>query len=73
MANGGRRVVIDDTHPSIVYSTNPPWILDDTGTRDSVGNFGKTLNTTLHGTPSNGSFSFSFSGIPNSVYFSRLC
>jgi len=64
-------VVIDDTHPSIVYSTNPPWILDDTGTKDDVGNFGKTLNTTLHGTPSNGSFSFSFSGIPIFVYVSR--
>jgi hypothetical protein len=63
MANGGRRVVIDDTHPSIVYSTNPPWFLDDTGTTDNVGNFGKSLNTTLHGTTANSSFSFSFSGI----------
>jgi hypothetical protein len=63
MANGGRRVVVDDTHPSIVYSTNPPWLLDNTGVMDNVGNFGKSLNTTLHKTGSDGSFSFTFSGM----------
>ncbi|KAF9560134.1 hypothetical protein CPC08DRAFT_637020, partial [Agrocybe pediades] len=56
-----RLVVVDDNDSSIFYSDS--WFLDDTKQKDDVGNFGPTLQGTLHGTNSNGTFTFSFSGI----------
>jgi hypothetical protein len=54
--------MVDDTDPSIHYTgTGQGWFQDE-GSRDGVGNFGATYNHTLHGTKSNGSFSFSFQG-----------
>jgi len=57
-----RRVVIDDTHPSIRFSSKPSWF-EQSDLKDNTGNSGKVLNSTLHGTDTNGSFSFPFSGM----------
>ena len=55
-----RLVVVDDNDSSIFYSKS--WFIDSTGRKDNQGNFGATLKGTLHGTNTNGSFTYNFSG-----------
>ena len=54
-----RWVVVDDTDPDITYSGQ--WFLDQ-GTQNGLGNFGPPYLSTLHGTSSDSSFSYSFHG-----------
>ncbi|PPQ69586.1 hypothetical protein CVT25_000960 [Psilocybe cyanescens] len=61
-----RQIIIDDNDSSIVYSPN--WTLESDGEKDSAGNFGPTLRSTLHGTSSNGTFRYQFSGTQISVF-----
>jgi hypothetical protein len=55
-----RLIMVDDTDSSIHY-TGQGWF-QDTGSRDGAGNFGPTYKHILHGTKSDGSFSFQFNG-----------
>ena len=55
-----RLIVVDDSDPQIQYSGSG-WFRDS-GSVDSVGNFGPTYQHSLHGTNSSSSFSFSFHG-----------
>lgn len=54
-----RWVIVDDTDPAITYTG--PWFPDQ-GTLNSLGYFGPPYLGTLHGSKSNASFSYSFSG-----------
>ena len=53
-------IIVDDTDPGIQYS-NSGWF-EDYGSQDADGNWGPTYNKSLHGTKTNGNFSFSFQG-----------
>jgi hypothetical protein len=55
-----RYIIVDDVDPTIQYTGS--WPLSDQGSQNSVGNFGPAYNSTLHGTTTNASFSFEFSG-----------
>jgi hypothetical protein len=57
--NMPRWVMVDDTDASIKYTGD--WFAN-TGTLDSSGNWGAPYLSTLHGTKTQGSFSYSFSG-----------
>jgi len=57
--SGSRWVVVDDTGPGITYTG--PWFPDQ-GSQNSLGNFGPPYLSTLHGTDSDASFSYSFNG-----------
>ncbi|TFK31634.1 hypothetical protein BDQ12DRAFT_105831 [Crucibulum laeve] len=61
-----RKVVVDDTDRNINY-VGDGWFQDH-GSTDSSGNFGPTYQHTLHGTKSNASLSYSFSGSDIHVY-----
>ncbi|TFK31633.1 hypothetical protein BDQ12DRAFT_693806, partial [Crucibulum laeve] len=61
-----RKVVVDDTDSSINY-VGDGWFQDH-GSTDNSGNFGPTYQHTLHGTKSNASLSYSFSGSNIQVY-----
>ena len=54
-----RQIIVDDVNPSIQYTG--PWYLDH-GSRDSVGTFGSSYQSTLHGVNSNASLSYAFNG-----------
>jgi len=54
-----RLVLVDDTDPLVQYHGN--WFADK-GSNDLSGSYGKAYNSTLHGTRSNSSLSFTFSG-----------
>ena len=55
-----REVIVDDSDSRIFYSSS--FFVDNSGNKDHQGNFGPTLDSTLHGTNSTGSFQFQFSG-----------
>lgn len=55
-----RTLVVDDNDPGITYSGS--WFKDDSGTLDTMGNFGPPMLGTLHGTNSTASFTYKFSG-----------
>ena len=55
-----RQIVVDDSDPRIIYSSD--FFVDNTGSQDAKGNFGATLNSSLHGTNKSGSFQFPFFG-----------
>ncbi|CAA7271035.1 unnamed protein product [Cyclocybe aegerita] len=55
-----RLIIVDDTDPGIIYHDNG-WFRDQ-GSHDGDGTWGPAFQSTLHGTISNSSFSFSFSG-----------
>ena len=55
-----RLIIVDDADSSVQY-TGQGWF-QDTGSRDGAGNFGPAYRHTLHGTKSDGSFSFPFHG-----------
>lgn len=54
-----RLIIVDDVDSSIQYTG--PWYPDQ-GSRDTVGNFGPSYQSTLHGVNSNASLSFAFNG-----------
>ena len=69
-----RLIIVDDVDPSIQYTG--PWYPDQ-GSRDSVGNFGPSYQSTLHGVNSNASLSYAFNGeercfLSKFVNFNRL-
>lgn len=56
-----RNVIVDDADSRIQYS-NSAWFLDQSGSLDTIGNFGPSYEKTLHGTNIGSSFSFHFTG-----------
>ena len=64
-----RYIIIDDVDPSIHY--NGLWFANQ-GNQNSVGDFGPPYNGTLHGTTSNASLSFEFSGKHHLFKFIKL-
>ena len=65
-------IIVDDVDSQIQYTG--PWFADQ-GSRDSVGNFGPAYQSTMHGTTSNASLSFTFNGerhFPQFIKLSRL-
>ena len=64
-----RLIIIDDVDPSIQYTG--PWYPDQ-GSRDSVGNFGPSYQSTLHGVNSNASLSYAFNGEQPLFFLSKL-
>ncbi|KAH9479176.1 hypothetical protein JR316_0007762 [Psilocybe cubensis] len=66
MSGSARQVIVDDNDSTIVYSPN--WSSQFAADKDNQGNFGKTLRSTLHGTNSNGTFQFQFSGTQIEVF-----
>ncbi len=58
-------IMVDDTDPGIVYSGS--WVADK-GNLDSDGTWGPPYLSTVHGTTTQGSFSYKFSG-KNSLAF----
>ena len=70
-----RLIIVDDVDPNIQYTG--PWYPDQ-GSRDSVGNFGPSYQSTLHGINSNASLSYAFNGehtlfsSPKLINFNRL-
>ncbi|TFK31635.1 hypothetical protein BDQ12DRAFT_729381 [Crucibulum laeve] len=61
-----RKVIVDDTDRNINY-VGDGWFQDH-GSMDNSGNFGPTYQHTSHGTKSNASLSYSFSGSDILVY-----
>ncbi|KAJ7642154.1 hypothetical protein FB45DRAFT_1126463 [Roridomyces roridus] len=62
-----RKVIVDDTDPSIQYNTTDQWILTDIQNLND-GNFGAQYDGTSHATTSSSTeFSFSFTGTTISV------
>lgn len=60
-----RWIVVDDKDSGIKYypASSTPWFSVSTeGALDAVGNFGPAYRSTLHGTHSNASLSFNFTG-----------
>ncbi|KAF9481067.1 hypothetical protein BDN70DRAFT_876804 [Pholiota conissans] len=55
-----RWVMVDDTDPDVKYTGD--WIADSTGILDSSGNWGRPYLSTVHGTKTQGSFQYTFSG-----------
>lgn len=64
-----RSVAVDDSSSRITYHGSS-WFADQ-GSQDQAGNFGPPYRSTLHGTQSNASASFSFTGTPFSMNISR--
>lgn len=60
-----RWVAVDDTDSSIKY-TGSGWFQDQ-GSQNNAGNFGASYRSTLHGTQTNASLTFNFSGELSSV------
>ncbi|KAH9484880.1 hypothetical protein JR316_0001782 [Psilocybe cubensis] len=54
-------VIVDDTDTDSIKYTGP-WFASKSSQFDYIGSFGKPFGGTLHGTKSNASFSFTFSG-----------
>ena len=61
-----RHIIVDDVDSSIQYTG--PWYPDQ-GSRDSVGNFGSSYQSTLHGVNSNASLSYAFNGEQPFIFF----
>ncbi|KAH9484521.1 hypothetical protein JR316_0004003 [Psilocybe cubensis] len=64
-----RAIIVDDTDSRIQY-IGSSWFQDQ-GSQDNAGNFGPAYQSTLHGTRSDASLSFSFNGTKVSVYGSN--
>ena len=65
-----RWVLVDDSDSGISYD-GAGWF-QDKGSLDGLGNFGPPYLSTLHGTQSAGSFSYTFTGKFYIIFFSAV-